>query len=138
MGLEERRMADSELYFKGKKVTERERRLLEQVFDEKIDDLYLCQSILLAAMRPENGLARGAFTRALTKRACAYHDGVRDARRVIRRTRRKLGYRLTLRDRCNRAGRRLRRTARDCREKRGEIAHIIGDTLEKIAGLFPS
>ena len=53
---------ESELSFRGKKITERERKLLEEIFEEKIDDLYLCQSILLAAMKPEYVLARAAFT----------------------------------------------------------------------------
>ena len=81
----------SELFFKGKKITDKERKLLSDVFEEKIDDLYLCQSILLAAMRPENVLARSAFTRALTQKHCGYTDGGREARKLIRRIRRKLG-----------------------------------------------
>jgi hypothetical protein len=99
-----------ELFFQGRKITDRERLMLEEIFDAKIDDLYLCQSILLAAMRPENVLARAAFTRALTRKRCAFHEGGRAAKKLIRRTRRKLGYRVTLDDRVSRLKRNLRKT----------------------------
>jgi hypothetical protein len=106
----------SELFFRGKKITARDRQMLEKIFDEKIDDLYLCQTILLASMRPENILARGAFTRALTKHRCAYADGGREAKRLIRRMRRKLGYRLSPGEYFGRLGRNARIFCRDAAE----------------------
>jgi hypothetical protein len=118
---------ESELSFRGKKITERERRLLEDIFEEKIHDLYLCQSILLAAMRPEQVLARAAFTRALTNEYCAYADGGREARKLIRRIRRKLGYRLSISDRLEGVHRALQKLSQDYQSKDAHVMDSVGD-----------
>ncbi|MEZ0223363.1 MAG: hypothetical protein ACAH83_02330 [Alphaproteobacteria bacterium] len=119
----------SELFFKGKKITDKERKLLSDVFEEKIDDLYLCQSILLAAMRPENVLARSAFTRALTRKHCGYTDGGREARKLIRRIRRKLGYRLSIADRWERLKYTTKKVHRDFQEHDAAIKEDIGEVI---------
>jgi hypothetical protein len=120
---------ESQLFFRGKKITERERKLLAEVFEEKIDDLYLCQSILLAAMRPENVLARAAFTRALTHKYCSYTDGGREARKLIRRVRRKLGYRLSFSDRMGRLRQAGRNLSRSYAEHDEQIWSDVADVL---------
>ena len=117
---------ESELFFRGKKITERERKLLGDIFEEKIDDLYLCQSILLAAMKPENILARAAFTRALTQKRCAYTDGGREARKLIRRIRRKLGYRLSFAERLDRVHATLKKLCRDYQQQDDSVWHSMG------------
>lgn len=119
----------SELFFKGKKITDRERKLLSDIFEEKIDDLYLCQSILLAAMRPENVLARSAFTRALTQKHCGYTDGGREARKLIRRIRRKLGYRLSFSDRYERLKYATKKLHRDFQKHDERIWENLGDVF---------
>lgn len=118
---------ESALFFRGKQITERERKLLEEIFEEKIDDLYLCQSILLAAMKPENLLARAAFTRALTLKYCAYADGGREARKLIRRIRRKLGYRLSFSDRLQGVHLALKKLSHGYQSKDGHVMDGVND-----------
>lgn len=122
----------SELLFRGKKITERERRLLEDIFNEKIDDLHLCQAILLAAMLPENTLARGAITRALTQKKCDVGDGSRAARALIRKVRKRNGYTMTRKERLKRAGAATKRFGRVLVERRGEV----GDEFRKVLLLW--
>jgi hypothetical protein len=125
----------SELFFKGKKITDKERRLLADVFEMKIDDLYLCQSILLAAMKPEHALARSAFTRALTKKRCAYTDGGREARKLIRRTRRKLGYSLSFGDRVDGIRKTSRNLGHAWQKNDQRIMEDLGNFLAALARL---
>jgi len=80
------------VYFQGKKITHRERAILAICFDETIDDMPLCHAILVRAMRPENTLVRGALTRALKTGQCKYEEGGRLAKKLIRTTRRQMGY----------------------------------------------
>jgi hypothetical protein len=122
----------SEMMFRGKKITDRERKLLEYIFDEKIDDLHLCQSIMLAAMLPENTLARGALTRALTKKQCNYGDGARAVKKLIRKVRKRDGYRMSRREKLSRASFATKRFGRALVTRRGEV----GDEFKKVLMLW--
>lgn len=86
------------VYFLGKKITQRERAILSACFDETIDDMPLCNAILIRAMRPENALMRGALARALKTGRCKYEEGGRLVKKLIRVTRRQMGYRDSLSD----------------------------------------
>ncbi len=119
----------SELQFRGKKITDRERKLLENIFGEKIDDLNLCQAILLAAMLPENTLARGAITRALTQKKCDVGDGARAARALIKKVRKRDGYALTRKEKLKRAGDATKRLGRTLVERRSEVGHEVKKVL---------
>lgn len=122
--------------FLGKKITDRERKLLEDIFDEKIDDLNLCQSIMLAAMLPEHTLERGAITRALTKKKCDYGDGARAVKKLIRRVRKRDGYTLSRREKLARAGAATKKFGRTLVNRRGEVAQEFRNVLMLWVALF--
>ncbi|MBI1215793.1 MAG: hypothetical protein GC185_08245 [Alphaproteobacteria bacterium] len=84
-----------DIFFMGKKIDDAAMRRISDCFDEKIDDIRLCQAVLVLAMKKENALARSAFARALKQGYCSYADGKREARQLIREARRRLGYKYT-------------------------------------------
>ncbi|MDE1153709.1 MAG: hypothetical protein PW788_14335 [Micavibrio sp.] len=96
------------LTFMGKEITDAEREKVAKVFDEKIDDLELFKAILTVSMQPEYLVARGAFTKALKNGYCGYAEGGRAAKKLIRLTRRKLGYKYTAGDRLGGAAKAVR------------------------------
>jgi hypothetical protein len=124
------------MMFRGKKITERERKLLEDIFDEKIDDLNLCQAIMLAAMLPEHTLERGAITRALTKKKCDYGDGARAVKKLIRKVRKRDGYRTTRKEKFARARFATKRFGRTLVARRGEVGDEFKKVLMLWVGLF--
>ncbi|MEZ0260778.1 MAG: hypothetical protein ACAH80_07195 [Alphaproteobacteria bacterium] len=126
----------SEMKFKGKSITDRERKLLEDIFDEKIDDLDLCQSIMLAAMLPEHTLERGAITRALTKKKCDYGDGARAVKKLIRRVRKRDGYTMGRREKLSRASAATKKFGRTLVSRRGEVAYEFKKVLLLWLALF--
>ena len=81
-----------DVWFMGKKIGEDELQKLSACFGEKIDDMELCKAILAVAAQPGFELERGAFTRGLQHGYCGVSDGARAARALIRKMRRKLGY----------------------------------------------
>jgi len=85
-----------EVWFRGQKIGEKQRLLVEDAFHEKIDDLELLSAILGVAGQKGYELERGAFTRALKHGYCADSDGGRAAKALIRKVRRKLGYKYTI------------------------------------------
>lgn len=88
-----------EVWFRGKKIGEKEMRQISMCFGEKIEDIDLMRAILTAAMMPGRELERGAFTRALKFGHCSYTDGGRAAKKLIRLMRSRLGYRgVTIRE----------------------------------------
>lgn len=95
------------IMFMGREITDADRVKVEAVFDEKINDFELFKAILAVSAKPENILARGAFTKALQKGYCGYSEGGREAKAMIRRVRRKMGYRPDALDGAVRASRRL-------------------------------
>jgi len=96
------------LTFMGKEITDAEREKVAKIFDEKIDDLELFKAILTVSMMPENIIARGAFTKALKNGYCGYAEGGRAAKKLIRQTRRKLGYKYSGRERMQGAAKAMR------------------------------
>lgn len=78
--------------YKGRTITPRDLETLGRCFGEKIDDMNLCQAVILRVMQSHNALARGAVVRALDTGRCGPGDGGRAVRSIIRRTRRDLGY----------------------------------------------
>jgi hypothetical protein len=111
----------------GRKIGMRELRQISECFDEKIDDLRLCQAILVLAMKKENALARGAFGRAIKTGVCGYGDGKRAAQKLIREARRRLGYKYTFQEKRQRLWRKL--TGVSLRE-------IIRETHDVLHALF--
>lgn len=81
--------------YKGRTVTVRDLDRLSQCFGEKIDDMKLCQAVILRVMQSRNAMARGAMVRALDTGMCRPGEGGRDVRKIIRRVRRDLGYSYT-------------------------------------------
>lgn len=81
--------------YKGREITQQDLDNLERCFGEKVDDVNLCQAIIMHAMKAENVLARSALTRALETGECGPGEGRRLARALIRRMRRGLGYSYT-------------------------------------------
>lgn len=78
--------------FMGRKIGENERHKIAECFGEKIDDLKLCHAILAMAAQPDFALERGAFARALKHGYCSDLEGGRAAKALIRKMRKKLGY----------------------------------------------
>jgi len=95
------------ILFMGREITDADRVKLEEIFDEKIHDFELFKAILAVAAKPENVLARGAFTKALQRGYCGYSEGGREAKAMIRRVRRKMGYKPDPLDSAFRTSRRL-------------------------------
>lgn len=85
-----------EVWFRGRKIGEKQRLLVEEAFHEKIDDLELLNAVLGVAGQKGYELERGAFTRALKHGYCADSDGGRAAKALIKRVRKKLGYKYSL------------------------------------------
>ncbi|HCS23605.1 MAG TPA: hypothetical protein PLW48_00160 [Alphaproteobacteria bacterium] len=83
------------IQYKGRSITPRDLERLSNCFGEKIDDMKLCQAVILRVMQSHNALARGAVVRALDTGRCAAGEGGRDVRKIIRRARRELGYTYT-------------------------------------------
>lgn len=102
-------MAVEDVFFMGRKIGAEELARISVCFDEKIDDMRLCHAVLVLAMKPEHALARGAFARAIKHGRCSYSDGGREAKKIIREARKRLGYRYTAREKLARAGRALSR-----------------------------
>lgn len=80
------------IYFKGRAITAGDLETLSRCFGEKIDDMKLCQAVILRVMQSRSALARGAVTRALDTGRVGPGEGGRVVRHIIRRARRDLGY----------------------------------------------
>lgn len=81
--------------YKGREITQKDLDNLERCFGEKVDDVNLCQAIIMHAMKADNALLRGALVRALETGECGPGEGRRQARALICRMRRGLGYSYT-------------------------------------------
>ena len=68
--------------YKGRAITPRDLDRLSQCFGEKIDDMKLCQAVILRVMQSHNAMARGAMVRALDTGICKPGEGGRDMRRA--------------------------------------------------------
>lgn len=88
--------------YKGRAITARDLDRLSQCFGEKIDDMKLCQAIILRVMQSHNEKARRAMVRALDTGICGPGEGGREMRSIIRRARRDLGYSYTWYERYDR------------------------------------
>lgn len=88
--------------YKGRAITARDLDRLSQCFGEKIDDMKLCQAIILRVMQSHNEKARRAMVRALDTGMCRPGEGGREMRSIIRRARRDLGYSYTWYERYDR------------------------------------
>lgn len=88
-----RRLMSASVFFQGKKITQAERALLAKAFGETIDDMHVCHTVLIRAMRENKALERGAITRALRGETVGYTDGGRAVKRLIRQVRHDLKYR---------------------------------------------
>jgi len=95
------------ILYKGRSITPRDLQKLSDCFGEKIDDMKLCQAVILRVMQSHNALARGAVVRALDTGRCAAGEGGRDVRKIIRRARRELGYTYTWHEKFDRLYARL-------------------------------
>ncbi len=80
------------IQYKGRTITPQDLDTLGRCFGEKIDDMKLCQAVILRVMQSHNALARGAVVRALDTGVCGPGEGGRAVRKIIRRARRDLGY----------------------------------------------
>jgi len=80
------------IQYKGRTITPQDLDRLGRCFGEKIDDMKLCQAVILRIMQSHNALARGAVVRALDTGACGPGEGGRAVRKIIRKARRDLGY----------------------------------------------
>ena len=81
-----------DVQFMGRKIGEKERLQLAEVFGVKIDDLPLLHAILAIVSHKDMVLERGAFTRALKHGYCSDADGGRAAKALIKKMRKKMGY----------------------------------------------
>lgn len=116
--------------YKGRAITPRDLNRLSQCFGEKIDDMKLCQAIILRVMQSHNALARGAMVRALDTGICKPGEGGRDMRRIIRKARRDLGYSYTWHEHYDRWYARLTSP-----ELLAAIGSIIGAVFGLLVGL---
>lgn len=80
------------IQYKGRTITPQDLDTLGRCFGEKIDDMKLCQAVILRVMQSHNALARGAVVRALDTGVCGPGEGGRAVRKIIRKARRDLGY----------------------------------------------
>lgn len=92
------------IQYKGRSLTERDIENLNQCFGEKIDDMRLCEAVILRVMQSPNAIARGAMSRVLDTGRIGTGEGGRVVRQIIRRTRRDLGYKYTWGERLRRFG----------------------------------
>ena len=93
--------------YKGRAITARDLERLSQCFGEKIDDMKLCQAVILRLMQSHNEKARRAMVRGLDDGICRPGEGGREMRSIIRRARRDLGYSYTWYERYDRMHARL-------------------------------
>ncbi|MFN7112863.1 MAG: hypothetical protein ACK4PK_00715 [Alphaproteobacteria bacterium] len=90
------------MLYKGRSITPQDLDILSRCFGEKIDDMKLCQAVILRVMQSHNALARGAVVRALDTGRCGPGEGGRAVRKIIRAARRDLGYQYDVHERIDR------------------------------------
>ncbi|MDP2205365.1 MAG: hypothetical protein Q8K65_03580 [Alphaproteobacteria bacterium] len=90
------------IQYKGRTITPQDLEKIGRCFGEKIDDMKLCQAVILRVMQSHNALARGAVVRALDTGKCGPGEGGRAVRKIIRKARRDLGYRYEWHERIDR------------------------------------
>ncbi len=115
--------------YKGRAITVRDLDRLSQCFGEKIDDMKLCQAIILRVMQSHNEKARRAMVRALDTGICRPGEGGREMRRIIRRARRDMGYSYTWYEHYDRIHARLASPA---------LHAALGGTLSALLGIVLS
>jgi len=118
------------IWFMGREVTDADRVKFEKVFEEPIEDFELFKAILAVSVKPEHLLARNAFGKALQYGYCGYSDGGREAKAMIRRVRRKMGYKVSLLSRAAKAGRSTKKV------KGVKILRALNAAIDAIFSLF--
>lgn len=118
------------IQYKGRTITPQDLDRLGRCFGEKIDDMKLCQAVILRIMQSHNALARGAVVRALDTGLCGPGEGGRAVRKIIRKARRDLGYAYEWHEHLDR----LRAAWLRENVKIG-LAHVYHDICEFIRGI---